>query len=246
MSDSSVTAFWWTGRSNFGDLLTKLLLKRFSGLVVEWAPFDKAQLIGVGSVLDVIPAQWSGIIAGAGRLFEDSHPDLSCAEIFGLRGPLSARGVPGDYVLGDPGLLADELVDLPIRDVDLGLVPHWSDTELEHRPEFLKYNPLIIRVSDSPLEVIRSIGRCKKIVSSSLHGVVVADAFGIPRRIEMTDRFTYEGNDFKFRDYAASVGMKLEIGLTQLAPRYKVQDLQHELYDMLDAVGDRVRKRGLL
>ncbi len=235
------TAFWWQAKRNFGDKLSDLLLKRFVNIDLEWAPFEKAQLVCVGSVLDVIPDKWPGIIAGAGRLFETPRPDLSHATVLGLRGPLSAKGVPGDYALGDPGLLADELVELPERDTELGLVPHWSDQELEYRPEFLRYNPLIIRVSDDPLEVIRSIGRCKKIVASSLHGIILADAFGIPRRTETAKIFANEGFHFKFNDYNASIGMKTELGVTQKAPKYKVEDRQHELYDMLDLLGRRLR-----
>jgi hypothetical protein len=108
---------------------------------------------------------------------------------------------------------------------------------LEHRPEFKRYNPLIIRPSGNPLEVLQQIGSCRKIVSSSLHGIIVADAFGIPRRIEMAERFPREGGDFKFRDYSASIGMPFVVGKTQEAPRAKVADRQHELYDALVEVG---------
>jgi len=237
------TAFWWIGRPNFGDTLTPLILERFANLSVKWAPFHKAKIVGVGSVLDAVPPGWSGIVAGAGKLFGPTQPDLSRAEVYGLRGPLTARTIKGSHpgVLGDPGLLADELVVVEERDVLLGLVPHWSDQVLELRPEFLKYAPLIIRVKDDPLDVIRAIGRCNKIVTSSLHGAIVADAFGIPRMIVLADGVHREGGDFKFRDYCASLGMEFKVGVTQEAPRFKVQDLQHELYDMLETVGARIR-----
>lgn len=238
------TAFWWKDRPNFGDRLNPLLLERFSGISVKWAPIEQARIVCTGSVLDTLPPGWQGIVAGAGKLFEDSWVDLSNAEVLALRGPLTAQrssGLKGGHVYGDPGLLADELVVIEERDCDLGLVPHWSDTKLEHRPEFLKYDPMIIRVDDDPLEVIRSIGRCKKIVTSSLHGAVVADAFGIPRRLELTDRFQVEGRDYKFRDHNATLGLEHKIGLTQLASRHRVEDLQHELFDVLETLGKLVR-----
>ncbi len=238
---TATTAFWWTGRSNFGDRLAPLLLERFAGVVAEWAPFNQARVVTVGSVLDATPPGWNGIVAGSGQLFEKSKPDLSKATVLALRGPLTAGGLPGVPIKADPGLLADELVMVPERDVLLGLVPHWSDIELEMRPEFLKYAPLIIRVGEDPLEVIREIGRCQKIVTSSLHGAIVADAFGIPRRIEMANIFNKEGFDFKFRDYCASLGMEFKVGVTQKAPKYKVEDLQHLLFDMFNIVGEQVR-----
>lgn len=233
------TGYWWVGRPNFGDLLTPLLLQHFSGLPVSWGPLKDADLVCVGSILDQLPQHWDGVVIGSGKLREASHVDLSCAKVLALRGPLTAqsvKGVRGDFALGDPGLLADELVTVN-KEHELGIVPHWSDTKLEHRPEFQRYKPLIIRPSGDPLEVLRQIGSCRKIISSSLHGIIVSDAFGIPRRTEMAERMPREGGDFKFRDYSASVGVEFKVGVTQEAPRAKVADRQHELYDVLVEAG---------
>jgi pyruvyltransferase len=237
------TSYWWKGRPNFGDELGPLLLEHFSDLEVEWAPVVTADLITVGSLLHQLPLDWSGIVAGSGSLFENKLVPLKSATVLGVRGPLTARGLElkGDYALGDPGLLANELV-VAHKEHNLGLVPHWSDTELEHRPEFKKYKPLIIRPEGDPLEVLRQIGSCRKIVSSSLHGIIVADAFGIPRRTETTPRFIREGGDWKFRDHNAAVGVPFELGVTQEAPRWIVQDRQHEIYDMLVELGNTLRR----
>ena len=62
--------FYWNKKTNFGDLLTPLLLKRFARIDSEWAPPDEAQLVMVGSVLDLIPNEFPGIIFGAGKLHE--------------------------------------------------------------------------------------------------------------------------------------------------------------------------------
>lgn len=227
------TTYFWQGYPNFGDRLTPLLMAHFADLHVTHAPIGRAELISVGSLLHLVPWGWEGIIAGTGKLFDREEPTTSRANIIGLRGPLTARNRKGDYALGDPGLLANELVTVPGREYDLGLVPHWSDKKLARDPRFTKYNPIIINPDADPLQVILEIGMCRKIVSSSLHGIVLADAFGIPRRIEMTDRFKNEGGDFKFRDHNAAVNVPHAIGLTQSAARYDVQTRQHELYDML-------------
>lgn len=231
------TAYYWTGRQNFGDRLTPLLFKHFTGLHLELAPFREAELICVGSILDIMPSYWSGIVAGAGMLRENSLVDVTHARVLALRGPLTASKVKGlghsDYALGDPGLLADELVGAQCRTHNLGIVPHWSDTQLEKRPEFLKYDPLIIRPDEDPLEVIRKIGSCKKIVASSLHGIILADAFGIPRRTEIAAQHAKEGGTFKFQDYNAAISNPFELGKTQEPKRSKVIARQHELYDVL-------------
>lgn len=239
------TAFYWRARPNFGDLLTPLLLRHFADVEIGWSAIADADLVCVGSILESVPEGWRGIVAGSGMLHEGTVPHLKKATVLGVRGPLTAAAIAGqhkgDLVIGDPGLLADELVAVD-KVYDLGLVPHWSDKALEHRQEFRRFKPHIIRPSGDPLQVIREIGRCRKIVTSSLHGVIVADSFGIPRRVEMAAQLVREGGDYKFRDYCASVSVPFELGLTQEAPRYKVQDRQQELYDLLVGLGLLLKK----
>lgn len=232
--------YYWKDKKNFGDLLTALLLHRFARLDSSWSIPEHAELVMVGSILEQIPHDWSGVIAGCGKLHENTIINFPNAKILALRGPLTAKGVRGNIVLADPGLLADELVGEQDKLYNLGIVPHWTDKSLENNPLFKKYNPKIIRVTDDPLKVIKEIGQCKKIVSSSLHGIILADAFSIPRRIEMAPRMIshphQEGGLFKWEDYSASIGMKLKIGLTQEADRNIVIEKQHELFDLFEEI----------
>lgn len=227
--------YYWRVQKNFGDLLSSLLIEKFTKLSSQWAEPRDAELVLCGSILEHLPEDWSGVIAGAGKLHEKTKIKFPNARIIGLRGPLTARGLRGDFVLADPGLLANELVKLEDKEWDLGIVPHWTDRKLEHNPIFKKFNPKIIRVEDDPLTVISQIGRCKKIVSSSLHGIILADAFGIPRRVELAPKMIshshQEGGIFKWLDYSSSLGVKLEIGKTQEIDRNKITELQHEIYD---------------
>src|SRR4249920_926354 len=105
-----VKAYWWRGVPNFGDAIAPLLIKRFSGIDVEWGPASEAKIASIGSILEHLPSSWNGYILGSGKLKESSHPNFVNTRILSLRGPLSAQGIAGDYSLGDPGLLADELV----------------------------------------------------------------------------------------------------------------------------------------
>jgi pyruvyltransferase len=232
--------FYWNKKRNFGDELGGLLLKRFAHINSEWSEPEKSDIAVVGSILHYLPRNYSGIIAGCGKLHEKTKFDFPEAKVLGLRGYLTAAGVKGDYAIGDPGLLADELVPLEEKEWNLGVVPHWSDTKLEFNETFLKYSPKIIRVTDDPLKVISEIGRCKKIVSSSLHGIVLADAFQIPRRIEIPpsayNNPGIEGGLFKWHDYASSLDMKLLIGETHEPDRRRVVEKQHELFDMFEEI----------
>ncbi len=236
---TAARAYYWIGRPNFGDLLTPLLLARFAQVDAVWAKPTDAEVVVTGSILEHLPPDWHGIVAGIGRM----HPvqlSLNDARILAVRGPLTANGLGRVPVLGDPALLADELVKPQPKTHKLGLVPHWTDHDLERRPEFLKYDPLIIRVGDDPHRVIAQIASCRKIVASALHGIILADALGIPRRVEiapmMLSNPAREGGLFKWEDYHLSLGMKLEIGITREADRNRVVEKQHELYDVLAEV----------
>jgi pyruvyltransferase len=240
--------YYWTGRPNFGDQLAPHILRHMTGVDSRWEPVSKANCVVTGSVLEHIPPYWDGHIIGAGRLFEDSrlHLYTGTARIWALRGPLSARGIPGSFALGDPGLLADELVadEVEGRDYDLGVLPHWSDSKLAHRTEWFdkRWSTRVISPAAGPLEVVREIARCKKLVTSSLHGVIVADACGIPRRLEYSSTLDREGGQFKFKDYSASVGARFEVGTVVEAPRHKIEDRKSELADAFEALGRELWK----
>jgi len=209
-----------------------------------WAPVELAEVICVGSILgNLVKPDYKGIVLGSGKLFEDGVVPPS-AKILALRGPLTARGVKGAYAIGDPGLLADELVIIDDKQHDLGIVPHWSDHTLEHDPQFAKYDPVIVRFDSDPLTVIRTIGACRKIISSSLHGLILADAFNIPRRFEATAAWAKEGGDFKVRDHNAALCLPFEIGLTQQANSNRVNDCKAALWDAFQTLGTMVHSNG--
>lgn len=232
-----VSTYWWTDVPNFGDALVPLLIQRFTDLLPVNGPVATAQLVTLGSIIEALPADWGGIVAGTGKLYGDRPSSLPKANILSVRGPLTAAalGVP-TVALGDPGLLANELVTIEERDYEVGIVPHWSDTRLAYDYRFLNLpGRIVISPWQDPLTVVGLIGRCKKIVTSSLHGVITADAFGIPRRTEVAARFMYdelEGGMFKFEDYNASIGLSFVIGKLQTANVHAVNDRQDEVHDM--------------
>lgn len=236
-----IKTYYWTVKPNFGDLLTPLLLKRFTGLSSTLTSPAEAQLVMIGSILHQLPSNYMGVIAGCGSLLYRGYIFPS-AKILAVRGPLTFDSISykkGHIVLGDPGLLADELVPPQDRIYELGVVPHWSDTALAQDPRFSIYNPKIIDVTKDPLQVITEIAQCKKIVSSSLHAIILADAFGIPRRIELAPDMIsnpYEGGTFKWEDYSLSIGMKFITGLTQEPERSRITERQHELFDVFQEI----------
>lgn len=237
MFKKAVRAYWWRGRPNFGDGLAPLLLERFADTKVEWDTISRSSIASIGSILEHIPPLWDGFVLGSGKLIENSrlHLHAHVAKILSIRGPLSARGIPGSFTLGDPGLLANELVGPQEKIWDLGIVPHWKDNDLVGRFTKLipsKYSIKVIKPEDDPLDVVKQIGQCRRIVTSSLHGMIVADSFGgTPRRVELCPALDKEGGDFKFRDYSASIKAAFIPGKMFEPSRSRVDDVKFAVYD---------------
>lgn len=221
-------AYWWRAKPNFGDELTHWLLDGL-GVSHRWAAAAESDLVVTGSVLEHLPANWTGTVVGAGQLRPESAIDLSAANVLALRGKLTAgrvNGVADDVVLGDPGLLVSHLVPRAEPRYDLGIVPHWSDKDLARR--FGRYGR-VIDPAGPPEQVIAEIASCRSIISSSLHGLIVADAYGIPRRAELFEQAAREGGDWKFRDYASVFDGDPHFGHAWQAPADIVRRIQQDL-----------------
>lgn len=245
---SPIKAYWWKERPNFGDALAPYLLERFANIKVEWDTISHSEVASVGSILEHIPPLWDGYILGSGKLFEFSrlHLHTKTAKILSVRGPLTARGIAGSFGLGDPGLLASELVGEQEKQWDLGIVPHWQDKELVERFKTMipaQYSVVVIDPQDDPLTVVKQIGACQKIVTSSLHGMIVADSFGIPRRFEYCKAMEKDGGVFKFRDYSASIQTPFEPGKVIEASRFRIEDVQFQIFDAYEELGSELKKK---
>jgi len=89
---------------------------------------------------------------------------------------------------------------------EIGIVPHYVD-EAGGRGRHPQY-PIISPPRADPLQAVDEIRECRAILSSSLHGIIVAHAYGIPAAwVRFSNLLS--GDDSKFRDYAASAGISL-------------------------------------
>ncbi len=206
---NAVGVFYWTGRRNFGDLLTPALLTHF-GVTPVLTSCEGAELVSTGSIIGMLPKDFSGTVLGSGLLSDNSSLRLPQARILALRGEETKRclGISDAIALGDPGLLAAQLGARQERKYPLGIVPHYEDRDhplvwaLARR---LRPHARVINVQRSPLAVINDIDRCQNIISSSLHGVITADSLGIPNAWTAFSNRLY-GAGFKFRDYYSAFG----------------------------------------
>lgn len=164
---------------NFGDELTGLLLDcLFPNEKHEWVEPQDAEIVAVGSVLrNVRPFLKDGTaIWGTGGGYEPENVDG--LNVLAVRGPVTASncGLPYDVPMGDPALLLPMFISPSKKKYKIGLVRHIADD----RPhKFIKAD-IDISCNQPPLDVIRQITSCDMVISSSLHGWIVAFAYDIP------------------------------------------------------------------
>lgn len=203
-----VPTYWWDGHPNFGDAMTPWLLPAYGVLPIHRVA-ARARLSGVGSVLEFLPGDFDGAIWGSG-LIRDHEYLLPDAHVLAVRGPLTRDriGAPGSVALGDPGILAARHVRSPAPRWDVGLVPHGhhrSHAGLLALAESAGPRVRVIDVHQEAAATVREIGACAMVVTTSLHGLITADSFGIPAVWTTLDP-PLEGGDFKFLDYEAALG----------------------------------------
>ncbi len=210
---NTVKLFFFHGKYNFGDVINPIVFEKFSGKKTTWVEpefYNKENYLAIGSILEF--ATSDSIVWGSGFLRKDGkclgRPKKICA----VRGPLTREillkeGIECPEIYGDPALLLPKIYKPKItQKYRLGVVPHYVDKN----HEWLKtiQNDPSVKILDiqekDPYKFIDDLLSCEKIASSSLHGVIVADAYEIPSIwIEFSDNVKGEG--FKFFDYFQSV-----------------------------------------
>jgi hypothetical protein len=203
-------AFWWDGTANFGDTFTPWLLQQHR-MVPFLRPAETADLIGVGSILEMVPEETTATIWGAG-LMHDQPRRFDQATVLAVRGPRTRDllDLPGSTPLGDPGLLVSRHLRRPPRSGKVAIIPHGHHIVWKSAYRHLAERPgaQLVRFDWSLPRVVRALAAADLVVSSSLHGLIVADAYGIPAVWAVpvdTDRHV---PDMKFADYHAVTGVR--------------------------------------
>ena len=226
------TVYWCrcAAGKNFGDLLGFRLAEHVAGRPLEWAPAETADAVLVGSILELLPDRYAGTVAGIGSARASTRRDLTNARVIALRGPLTRQQVKlfgPEPVLADPGLLAETFLTEPRTETrEIGAIAHYADHTFKPEP-----GALVIDVT-APLEtVVQQAASCGRIQTSSLHGIILADALGIPRRWDTYPKV--QGGGHKHRDYAASLGQTITPGAWATAPADLVAEKKHQLREAL-------------
>ena len=245
---NTIRLFWWNekiiqnkDRENYGDLLGKYLVEKISSKKVVFAWPKKFSILDwfapiyvtVGSILANINHKC--IVWGSGII--DQKTKVKNANFLAVRGPQTRKylldlsfEVPEVY--GDPALLLPRYFNPKIeKKYKYGFVPHYNDFKLVK--DWFKDNPEIFLIdmmtNDVEAKTIEFL-QCEKIVSSSLHGVIIAHAYNIPAVWQKFSDKVF-GDDIKYQDYYESVKLpffKQEIRLE----KYSISELE-DLFEKL-------------
>jgi len=212
-----IKLYWFQGTNeagkNFGDWLSPKLCEAISGRQVVHTPIKNCDIIAIGSIIHRLKNHfWSHQVHvwGAG-LIEERPQFKTPHHIHAVRGRLTADKLTNKQVevLGDPGLLSDIL--LTDRRIEkrfrVGIIPHYTDHRHPFVTEFSHQKGVtVINVFSETIDFLQQVSQCEIILSTSLHGLIIADALNIPNGwIKLSDNI--RGKDFKFADYYSIFGL---------------------------------------
>lgn len=204
---------------NFGDELSPVLVAailRQKLPAANWTLVHKQQkMLAIGSIMHF--AEDHDVIWGTGINGKVSRNNykFSSLDVRSVRGPrtrqfLMNMGVDCPEIFGDPALLASKFLKRPKQEKkksDFIVIPHYHDLSAFEGVDNL-VSPL------QPLHVVlSSIVSSKKVISSSLHGVILAEAYGVPAVLVLPnfeeDKFLkyldyYEGTQRQYIDVASN------------------------------------------
>lgn len=222
MFKNRLRLFWWNekiiqgkSKENYGDALGKYLVEKISGKKVVFAWPKKFSFfdfiapihVTIGSILTNVNHKC--IVWGSGIITKTTP--IKKATFLAVRGPqtrkyLLALGFDVPEVYGDPALLLPRYYNPKIeKKFKYGIVPHYNDYKVV--VQWFKNSSDIhlidIMTNDIESKTIEFL-QCERIISSSLHGIIVAHSYGIPA---VWQKFSDQvfGDDIKFQDYMESV-----------------------------------------
>lgn len=206
------------GLYNVGDVLNKYLIEKISNCKVEYSRLGINSFIAIGSMINLKTLAHQCIFWGTGTMAL-RLPYIPGNKFLGVREPLTRHSlIQSGYtcpdIYGDPALILPSIYNPAIKPkYKLGVVCHWRHKEKFCCDTSVKFIDILRKESEIE-DFVDDIKDCEMILSSSLHGIIIANAYGIPARWFILEGIPLEGDPTKkFIDYFSSVQMPLQIPL---------------------------------
>lgn len=224
MFQKTIRLFWWNekiiqgkSKENYGDVLGKYLVEKISGRKVVFAwpkqfsvlDFFTPIYVTIGSIIHNVNHKC--IVWGSGIINQEIK--IKKAKFLAVRGPQTRKylinlGYEVPEVYGDPAILLPQFFNPKVeKKYKIGIVPHYNDYKLvqnwyKSQEDIVVIDMMTNDVESKTIEFLE----CEKIISSSLHGVIIAHAYNIPAIWQKFSDKVF-GDDIKYQDYMESVQM---------------------------------------
>ncbi|WP_130734323.1 polysaccharide pyruvyl transferase family protein [Flavobacterium sp. J27] len=224
MFQKTIRLFWWNekiiqgkSKENYGDVLGKYLVEKISGkkVVFAWpkkkaiADFFSPIYVTIGSIIHNVNHKC--IVWGSGII--NCEFKIKKATFLAVRGPQTRKyllnfGYQVPEVYGDPAILLPLFFNPVVeKKYKIGIVPHYKDYEIVKNWYTNHKDIVVIDMMTNDVEAkTREFLECEKIISSSLHGIIIAHAYEIPAVWQKFSNKVF-GDDIKYQDYFESVGL---------------------------------------
>jgi pyruvyltransferase len=208
-----IRLYAWTDWPNFGDALSRDVVAWASNQPVQLVPASTSnKLLAVGSVLQ--HAKSGDVIWGTGVNpydyqdfwinYSKSTLDLN---VLAVRGPITrdvliSRKIHCPPVFGDPAVLLPMIYPKDLSRVhEAILIPHLKDHSYYKSSKAASLGIPVVDPANEWRNVVDLITSAQLVISSSLHGIIVAEAYGVPA---IWFRPTQGEGYLKFQDYYGS------------------------------------------
>lgn len=199
-SKRAKSLYWWKPApnhpmgisSNIGDELNRNLYVWLTGKEPRRATEQtRGKVLAIGSVLH--NAQPGDVVWGSGLNGRVTDREgkirlpkrLESIHFKAVRGPLTRQllvdaGADVPEIYGDPALLVRQFITPPVERRGTLVFPHYTDMPLlleqwAHPSETLVWN-----AEASVESTIAAINASERVISSAMHGIILADALGVP------------------------------------------------------------------
>ncbi len=204
-------------KGNYGDILAPFLVSKLAQRkIIRVESIKKWKYnwlfkpyFTVGSIIK--RANKNSIVWGSGIIHKEEY--VCNANFLAVRGPLTRKrlidlGYKVPEKFGDPAILLPKfIINNEEVKYEIGIIPHYVDYKkvimvMKDIPNVKVINLITNNVEETTSEILQ----CKRIISSSLHGLIVPHAYKIPA---LWVKFSNElsGDNIKFYDYFESVGI---------------------------------------
>lgn len=233
--------------TNWGDDLNWYLLRKLTDKKILF--FDQVSLamrlnlknyLVIGSTIDML-GRTSSDVWGAGLIGNQTLRNRP-HRIHAVRGPLTRKalleqGIPCPEIYGDPAMLAPLVYHPKIeKKFKYGLIPHCSNVQeaqslkFGNKPIGDREDVLLIDMStyEKWTDIIDKVCSCENILSCSLHGLIIAEAYNIPN-VWLEFGKPLIGGHFKFHDFFLSIKRDRENPITIEANNISELEVNHAI-----------------